>query len=96
MTLTKNKMIRKIGQRTRLRNRDVQMMLEALVEVWAEELINGGRIEMENFLVIEVQNIDRGENTGELKQSNPAPRHIKKVTVRASKLLRVLLRSSET
>lgn len=47
MTLTKNKMIREIGQRTRLKNRDVQVMLEALIEVWAEALVSGGRIELE-------------------------------------------------
>ena len=53
MTLTKNRMIRKIGQRTRLRNRDVQLMLETLVEAWTEELASGGRIELENFFVLE-------------------------------------------
>jgi nucleoid DNA-binding protein len=62
MTLTKNKMIREIGRRTRLKNREVQMMLEALVEVWTEELVSGGRIELENFLVLETQTIDRGQH----------------------------------
>jgi hypothetical protein len=42
MTLTKNKMVREIGQRTRLKNRDIQAMIEALVEVWTEELVAGG------------------------------------------------------
>ncbi len=30
MTLTKNKMVSEVGRRTRLKNRDVQAMLEAL------------------------------------------------------------------
>jgi len=33
MTLTKNKMVREIGRRTRLKNRDVQAMLESLGEL---------------------------------------------------------------
>ena len=46
MTLTKKMMILEIGRRTRLKNRDVQMMLEALIEVWSEELVEaGGQIE---------------------------------------------------
>jgi hypothetical protein len=31
MTLTKTKMVREIGQRTRLKNREVQLMLETLI-----------------------------------------------------------------
>ncbi len=50
MTLTKNKMIREIGRRTRLKNREVQVMLEAVIEVWAEELVAGGRIELESHV----------------------------------------------
>lgn len=80
MTLTKNKMIREIGRRTRLKNREVQVMLEALIEVWTEELIGGGRIELENLFVLEVQTIDRGENAGALT-SGEAPRSISRVTL---------------
>lgn len=90
MTLTKNKMIRKIGRRTRLKNRDVQLMLEALTEVWTEELIGGGRIELENLFVLEVQTIDRGENAGALNGGD-APRVIRRVTLRVSKKLKVIL-----
>jgi nucleoid DNA-binding protein len=95
MTLTKNKMVRAIGQRTRLKNRDVQAMLEALVEVWTEELISNGRIELENFLVLEVIEIDRGMKAGTLwSKAHPkeAPRFIYKVIVRASKTLRTKLK----
>ena len=93
MTLTKNKMIRAIGQRTRLKNREVQVMLEALVEVWTEELIIGGRIELENLFVLEAQTIDRGENAGALNGSD-APRMIQRVTLRVSKRLKQCLNHS--
>lgn len=87
MTLTKNKMIREIGRRTRLKNRDVQAMLEALIAVWTEELVAGRRIELENLFVLEVQTIDRGEQSGTLA-SGKAPRIIQKVTLRTSKKLK--------
>lgn len=90
MTLTKNKMIREIGRRTRLKNRDVQAMLEALIDVWTEELVAGGRIELENFFVLEVQTIDRGENAGALKGGD-APRYVRRVGLRLSKRLKAQL-----
>lgn len=94
MTLTKNKMIREIGRRTRLKNREVQVMLEALIEVWTEELVAGGKIELENFLVLEAQTIDRGENTGTLTNGE-ARRIIQRVTLRVSKRLKLLLNSGD-
>jgi nucleoid DNA-binding protein len=86
MTLTKKKMISEIGRRTRLKNRDVQTMLEALVEVWTEELVSGGRIEVENFLVIDVQTIER---SGNRLLPNICFRQI---TVRTSKAMRKKLK----
>ena len=87
MTLNKNRMVREIGRRTRLKNRDVQLMLEALIDVWTEELVAGGRIELENFIVLETQTIDRGENAGTLKDGD-APRYVRRVTLRVSKKFR--------
>jgi nucleoid DNA-binding protein len=55
MTLNKKKMVREIGLRTRLKNRDVQTLVEALIDLWIEELVDGGRIELQNFIVLEVQ-----------------------------------------
>ena len=46
MSLDKNKTVAEIGRRTRLRNHEVQRMLEALIEVWTEALASGGRIEI--------------------------------------------------
>jgi len=60
MTLTKKQMVREIGRRTRLKNRDVQMMLETLIEVWTEELVEGsGRIELERFFVLETRHFEK-------------------------------------
>ena len=55
MTLNKKRTVRAIGRRTRLKNRDVQIMLEALIDLWTEELVSGGRIELEHFLVLTVR-----------------------------------------
>ncbi len=94
MTLTKNKMVREVGRRTRLKNRDVQAMLEALVEVWIEELVEGsGRIELENFVILETKRIDRGQRTGQLDRDRIAPRHIVRVSLRLAKHLRKKLSS---
>lgn len=90
MTLTKKKMVREIGRRTRLKNCDIQLMLETLIDMWTEELVAGGRIELENFLVLERQTIDRGENSGTL-MSGDAPRYVRRVTLRVSKRLKARL-----
>ncbi len=87
MALTKNKMVSEIGRRTRLRNHDVQRMLEALIQVWIEELAAGGRIELQNFLVLEVQRIDRGERRGVLSTGEPR-QVIHRLVVRPGKQLR--------
>jgi nucleoid DNA-binding protein len=91
MSLNKNRMVGEIGQRTRLKNRDVQLVLETLIDVWTEELLAGGRIELENFLVLETQKIDRGEQHIILNTGEVSPRFIRRVTVRASKRLKFLL-----
>lgn len=97
MTLTKNKMVREIGRRTRLKNHDVQAMLEALVEVWTEELVSGGRVELENFFVLETQTINRGKYHGTLRQGTNTyvpPQYIRRLTLRVSKNLKSRLKNS--
>ena len=91
MSLNKNKMIREIGRRTRLKNRDVQLVLETLIDVWTEELVAGGKIELENFFVLEAQTIDRGDNMGMLTNGK-APRIIQRVSLRTSKNLKSRLK----
>jgi len=96
MSLDKNKTVAEVGRRTRLRNHDVQKMIEALVEVWSEELANGRRIELENFLVLEVKTADRGKQARGLlvgRKLPQAPRSIRKLIVRPSKSLKQRLRS---
>src|SRR5207302_10788738 len=54
MTLTKQQMIREIARRTGIRNSDVDSVLASLLDMFTEEIAAGGRIEIENFLVLEV------------------------------------------
>jgi len=88
MSLNKKTMVREIGRRTRLSNRDVERVIEALVEVWTEELVNGGRIEIEHFFVIDVKTIERPANHLLPK------RRFRRVTVRISQALRKKLNPS--
>ncbi len=86
-----------MGRRTRLRNHDVQKMLEALIEVWSEELAQEGRIELENFLVLEVKRIDRGEQAGMLLVGGKlrrAPRFIHQLIANPSKRLRTAMKNT--
>jgi nucleoid DNA-binding protein len=82
MTLTKKQMVREIGRRTRLKNRDVQTMLEALIEVWTEELISGGRIDIEHFIIMNVHTTIHAANRLLPKQA------YRQINVRVSKSLR--------
>jgi nucleoid DNA-binding protein len=79
--------VSEIGRRTRLRNHDVQRVVETLIDVWTVELSSGGRIELENFLVLEVQRIDRGERRGMLSNGQPR-RVIHRLVARPSKRLK--------
>lgn len=53
--MNKQKMVREVGRRTRLKNREVQAVIEVLVDVWTEALVNGERIELEGFCVLSVR-----------------------------------------
>ncbi|MHB8630019.1 MAG: HU family DNA-binding protein [Aggregatilineales bacterium] len=89
--------IRQVGERTRLRNHDIQRFLEALIAVWSDELANGGRIEIENFLVLEVQTIKRQGNLGTLLNNGrpvQIPRTRRELKVRPSKHLRARIKQT--
>ncbi len=94
--MNKRDTIAAVGKKTRLRNHDVQQVVETLLEVWTEELAAGGRIEIQNFLVLEVQTIRRKGSLGILL--NPEghaakiPAIQKRVRVSASKYLRRRIR----
>lgn len=70
MSLNKKSMVREIGRRTRLKNRDVQAVIETLIEVWTEELVAGGRIEIEGFCTFNVQQRDRLDPSSNRVQSH--------------------------
>jgi len=92
----KYRTIQQIGDRTRMRSHDVQRVLEALIAIWSDELANGGRIEIENFLVLEIQEIRRQGNLGTLlnSQGQPVriPRTRRELRVRPSKHLRMRMK----
>jgi len=57
-------------------------VIDALVDVWTEELISGGRIEIEHFMVLEMQVV-------ELNRDNPFLRRtFQQIKLRASKALK--------
>lgn len=85
MSLNKKTMVREIGRRTRLSNRDVERVIETLVEVWTEELVRGGRIEIEHFMVLEMQIVERYRDNPFLRTK------FRQVKLRASKALRARL-----
>lgn len=82
MSLNKKRMVREIGRRTRLSNRDVQRVVETLVEVWTEELVSGGRIEIENFVALEIHTVERHRDNPALQQT------LRQIKLRVSKALR--------
>jgi len=81
--MNKRDTIAAIGQKTRLRNHDIQKVVETLLEVWSEELATGGRIEIQNFLVF----------SGGRVLNVPTKRT--QLRVRASKYLRARLREGK-
>jgi len=97
MSMAKQETIRAIGERTRLRSHDVQRMMEALIDIWFDELAAGGRIEIENFLVLEIKTIHRDPNNVGTLIVNGRSVHIpstrRELTARASKHLRARLNS---
>ncbi|MEP7288641.1 MAG: HU family DNA-binding protein [Chloroflexota bacterium] len=54
-TLTKQRLARAVGRRTRLTNQQAASALEAVIAIVSEQLAAGGRVELANFLTLEVQ-----------------------------------------
>ncbi len=54
-TLTKQRIVRTIGLQTGIRDTDVSRVIESLIDVVTAEIAVGGRLELQNFMVIEVQ-----------------------------------------
>lgn len=68
--MNKREMITAVGNKIRMRNHDVQKVLEAILEVMTDELARGGRIEVQNFMVLEAQTTERKGNAGTLYSRN--------------------------
>jgi nucleoid DNA-binding protein len=95
--MNRRETISAIGKLTRMRNHDVQTMLEALVQVWSDALVRGEKIELENFLVLEVRRIDRtGKALGVLYCKDGRVTHLPasrvELRVRTSRHLQIRLR----
>ena len=54
-TLTKQRLAREVGRRTHLTNAAADAALEAVIAILSEQLAAGGRVELANFLTLEVQ-----------------------------------------
>src|SRR5204862_22636 len=96
--MNKRDTITAIGQRTRMRNHDVQVVIETLLELWTDELARGGRIEIQNFLVLELQTTRRQGNLGTLISQGrevKIPPLRREVRVRTSKYLRKRIREKQ-
>ncbi len=96
--MNKRDTIAAIGQKTRLRNHDIQKVVETLLEVWSEELATGGRIEIQNFLVFETSVQQRNGELGTLTSGGRVlnvPTKRTQLRVRASKYLRARLREGK-
>ena len=54
-TLTKQRLAREVGRRTRLSNKVTDAALEAVIAIISEQLSAGGRVEIANFLTLAVK-----------------------------------------
>jgi nucleoid DNA-binding protein len=53
--LTKQRLAREVGRRTRLSNKAADSALEAVIAIISEQLAAGGRVEIANFLTLTVK-----------------------------------------
>ena len=58
-TLNKQRIIRLVGQRTQLSNRVAAQVVEEMIQLLTEEIAAGRRVEIENFLTLQVQSRTR-------------------------------------
>ncbi len=96
--MNKRSTIVEVGRRTRMRNYQVQRLFETLIEGWSEALARGEKIEIENFLILELHTITRHGRLGTLIRGNrevniPAQR--REVRVRLSKHLKAAVRGKQ-
>lgn len=54
-TLTKQRLAREMGRRTQLTNKQADAALTAMIAILSEQLATGGRVELTNFLTVEIK-----------------------------------------
>ncbi len=94
--MNKQTTIRTAARKTGRTYFEVQTILEAILAVWAEELVNKGQISMQDFLTIKVTEI-KTHRRGRLRNhtpDTPMPQTAFRVDTRLSEKLRQRLRAS--
>lgn len=91
MTVNKKVTIREISRRTGLTYKQSGQAVSALIELWSEALGSGERIAIDNFLVLEVNEIRRQRAGQLLRDGELVPTQQHKLSVRSGKALRVRL-----
>jgi len=93
-TLTKQRLVRTIGLRTGIRDVDVSQVIEAFIETVTEEIAHHGRLELQNFLVLEVQT--RTRIMGKVNSPSIArPVQFRTLRLRPGRNLRAVLRDQK-
>lgn len=94
-TLNKQRIIRLVGQRTRLSNRITALIIDEVIRLLTEEIATGRRAEIENFLTLQVQTRTRKRRIGEDDlPGGTVDETIYTLKCRPGKRLRMLMRAS--
>jgi nucleoid DNA-binding protein len=95
MALNKRAMVRHLARATGLTQTQARAALDALLDLWFDELARGGGIAVDNFLILQTVRVQRAAS-GQLRTPAgalvPAPAAHTRVTVRLSRRLREALR----
>ncbi|MEP7287915.1 MAG: HU family DNA-binding protein [Chloroflexota bacterium] len=86
--LTKRRMVQLIHYRTRLTHKQVTNVLEAFIELVSQEIATEGRVELENFLTLDVKTVKHRSPYGS------AVIAYKAVRCRPGRRLRAMLREN--
>lgn len=90
MSLNKRDTMRAVARRTSLTYKQADEAVQALIDIWFEVLSSGGKIIIENFLVLEVKPMIGSDPNDTYDVS----RTYSRVTARASRKLRLSLNQS--
>ncbi len=97
-TLTKQRLAREMGRRTRLSNKQAEAAVGAMIAILSEQLSGGGRVELTNFLTLQIEPYTR--LAPELGSGHTFPQNDARATTtfyvlrcRPGKRLRIALRA---